>query len=350
MTVAEAAERLAGRVRGALIAAPATPRYADGRVALGDLGRYAGAIAGAADGVCVWAHTARGLAMTDAERDAVLTAFRAVTDGPVIAAVGPSHDGATHRQPGSAGGGNGAGEAGHPAGGGAAGRGDAGSFEAELAATVRMAERAAAGGADGLMVYPVAGLREPATRVERTVRLHREVAARAGLPVAAFLLYPEAGGVPYGPALLGELAGCPEVFAVKVATLYDAVACQEAIAAVRGAGAVALTGEDRMFGPSLMWGADGALVGVAAAAVEVSRRLVRGWFGGDAAAFLDASRRLDALAAATFTSPVDGYVQRMLWIAEREGIVPAGSAHDPDSGPLPDGERDRVLAAYDALA
>jgi 4-hydroxy-tetrahydrodipicolinate synthase len=313
------ARRLADAVRGRLIAAPATPLDDGRRIIPADLERYAEAIGGGADGVCVWAHTARGLDLTDTDRSAVLAAFRATTSGPVIAAVGP------------------------PSGTGS-------DFAAQLAGTRRLAERAAAGGADGLMVYPVSGLRDPGTRAARVARLHGEAAAASGLPVAGFLLYPEAGGVPYDRGLLTDLAARPEVFGVKVATLHDAVACQDAIAAIHAGGALAITGEDRMFGPSLMWGADAALVGIAAAATELSRRLLRTWFSGDPAGFLAASARLDRLATAVFGEPVEGYVQRMLWVAEREGILPGRSAHDAYGVRLAPGELAAVHAAYDAVS
>lgn len=305
-------------VRGRLLAAPATPRDDTGRIAQQDLENYAAAIGGGVDGVCVWAHTARGLQLSDVERKAVLAAFRAATVGPIIAAVGPRAE-AT------------------------------GDFASELASTQRVAEEAAAGGADALMVFPAPSLRAEESRAERTIRLHAEASAAAGLPVIGFLLYPEAGGVPYGPALLTELCARPEVFGVKLATLYDAMACQDAIAAIHASGALAITGEDRMFGPSLMWGADAALVGIAAAATEVSGELMRTWFAQEPQAFLAASDRLDRLAAVTFRAPMDGYVQRMLWVAEREGILPARSAFDPYGVPLPAGERAEVHAAYDAL-
>jgi 4-hydroxy-tetrahydrodipicolinate synthase len=320
--VADDVERRAGRLaaamRGGLIAAPATPLDEAGRLVGDELDRYAAAIGGTVDGVCVWAHTARGLKLTDAERDVVLAAFRAATAGPVIAAVGCP--------PGAP-----------------------GDFAAQVAETVRMAERAAAGGADGLMVYPVAGLRPAETRSARTLALHAAAAEASGLPVVGFLLYPEAGGVPYDRALLTDLAARPDVVGVKVATLYDAVACQDAIEAIHAGGALAVTGEDRMFGPSLMWGADAALVGIAAAATVLSRRLVRAWFGDDEAGFLAASARLDRFAAAVFRDPMDGYVQRMLWVAEREGLLPSRAAHDPYGMRLPPDERCAVHAAYDAI-
>jgi 4-hydroxy-tetrahydrodipicolinate synthase len=304
-------------IKGRLIAAPATPRDEHGQIILEDLEKYAAAIGGGTDGVCVWAHTAHGLHLSDTERKLVLDTFRASTTGPVIAAVGPLPEAI-------------------------------GDFDTELASAQHQAEAAATGGADALMVYPAASLQPEETRAERTVRMHVEIATAVGLPAIGFLLYPEAGGVSYDPGLLTELAARPEVIGVKLATLYDAMACQDAIAAIHQGGALAITGEDRMFGPSLMWGADAALVGIAAGATEISRNLMRTWFSNDPE-FLDASARLDRLANATFKAPMQGYVQRMLWIAEREGILPARSAYDPYGVSLPESERAEVHAAYDAL-
>ena len=313
MAAASGVERVRAALRHRLIAAPVTPRDRTGRLATADLDRYARALCAGVDGVCVWAHTGRGLELPAADRAAVLAAFRSATTAPVLAAVGAAA---------------------------------ADGFDAELAATLRMAEPAAAGGADALMVYPVPGLADPAHRAARTLRLHDAVAAATGLPVVGFLLYPEAGGIGYDTALLADLAARPAVAGIKVASLYDAVACQDAIAAIRAAGALAITGEDRMFGPSLMWGADAALVGIAAAAPRLSAAPLRSWYDGDAAAFLAASAVLDRFAAAVFRAPMDGYVQRMLWVAEADGTLPAGAAYDPAGARLAAGERDAVRAAY----
>lgn len=305
--------RLAGQLRGRLVAAPATPMDAARRIDPAALEKYAAGLAAEVDGVCVWAHTGRGLALPEADRARVLATFRAAVDGPVLAGVGAP---------------------------------DA-PFTEQVTATVRMAEAAAAGGADGLMVFPASGLRAAQTRTERTIRLHEAVVAATGLPVLGFLLYPEAGGVPYAPALLRELVSRPGMVGVKLATLYQAVECQDAIEAVHAAGGLAVTGEDRMFGPSLTWGADAALVGVAAAAPGLSRELVCAWFDGDPARFLAASLTMDRFAAAIFRAPMDGYVQRMLWVAEREGLLDAAAAHDPYGTALGPAERDAARAAYE---
>jgi 4-hydroxy-tetrahydrodipicolinate synthase len=187
----------------------------------------------------------------------------------------------------------------------------------------------AAGGAGGAgaepaLVFP--SERDPAAAVAQLDRLWDA----GGLPLVAFDLYT----APYPDGAFVAVVEHPAVAAVKLARLSDAVACQDRIALVRERGKLAVTGEDRMFGPSLTWGAEAALVGIAAAAVECTRAVLDTVAGHDLPAFLDATRRLDALAACTFREPFDGYVQRMMWIAT-----------DPYAPALPADERARVLAA-----
>jgi 4-hydroxy-tetrahydrodipicolinate synthase len=71
---------------------------------------------------------------------------------------------------------------------------------------------------------------------------------------------------------------------------------------------------------------------------------MRAFEGDDLRGFEKASARLDRLAAATFTGPMEGYVQRMFWLAAAEGLIPESHAHDPYGPGLPDGERAEVLA------
>ncbi|MBO0868672.1 MAG: dihydrodipicolinate synthase family protein [Micromonosporaceae bacterium] len=340
MEIASRTRQLIADLSGRLISAPFTPLTGSGELSPDDLERYVAALVPAVDGVCVWAHTGRGLHLPAAVRSRVLSAFRAATTGPVLAAVGPPvatvRHGATDRHAAT----------GRP---GAPGQQRAaGDFDEQLSASLRLAEQAAAGGADGLMAYPVPALSDPQTRVRRTLALHDSLAGATGLPVIGFLLYPGAGGVAYDPALLTELAARPHIAGVKLATLDDAAACRTAIDAVHAGGALAITGEDIMYGASLSWGADAALVGIAAAAARLSAIPLRAWFAGDTAAFGAASAVLDRFAATVFRPPVDGYVQRMLWVAEREGLIPGRAAHDPYGVPLHPDERAEVFAAYDA--
>lgn len=264
---------------------------------------FAQLVRSGAGGLAIAAHTGRGDRLPIATK-ADLVRHAAALDVPVIAGVGGHAEGSGH--------------------------------DLEWAAT------AAASGADALLVVP------PAQADPDAVVAHHEAVARAaGLPLIAFDLYTR----PYEPATLARVLDLPSVAAFKPARLHDAIACQEGIAAARSRGKLVLTGEDRMLGASLMWGAEGALIGLGAAAVQISVAAVETFAAAvhtsarDAAArFLEVSAIVDELSRVTFRPPYDGYVQRMLWIAADEGTIPAEFAADPyRPAELDDAERDEVV-------
>lgn len=256
-----------------------------------------------AGGLAVAAHTGRGDHLAVATK-ADLVRRAAAFDVPVIAGVGGHADGPGH--------------------------------DLEWAAT------AAASGADALLVFPPAE-----TDPDAVVAKHEALATASGLPLVAFDLYTR----PYAPSTLARVLDLPSVAAFKPARLHDAIACQEGIAAARARGKLVLTGEDRMLGASLMWGAEGALIGLGAAAVQISVAAVETFAAAvhtsarDAAArFLEVSAIVDELSRVTFRPPYDGYVQRMLWIAADEGALPPEFAVDPyRPAELDDAERDEVV-------
>lgn len=281
-------------LRWRLIAAAATPMDRDGVVDSGVVAAYyRGLVADGADALAVLAHTGRGPHLP-AEARAEVIKVAAGLDVPVIVGVG----------------------------------GRPGETTDDVAAE---AAQAASLGAAGLLVF--APDSDP-------VAHHDALWRTAGLPLIGFDLYAR----PYPPDVLADLVAYPGVAGLKVARLHDAMACQAARAAARTADRLAITGEDRMFGPSLMWGAESALVGIAAAAVPVTTDVLTSFARGDAS-FVPASARLDRLAGITFTDPMEGYVQRMLWIAADEGRIPARYADDPYGPPLSEDDRQWVLAA-----
>ena len=305
---------LVEQLRGTLLPAVVTPMSSDGVIAYDALTAYAGAIAAEPiGGVAVWAHTGRGLYLSAADRTKVMETWRQATDAPIVAGVGVPRSTSAH------------------------------SLQEAADATVAMALQAADGGADAVMVYPLAALGELPDGHAQAVALHERVAAESGLPLIGFYLHGEAGGYPYPPELIRDLLSLESMLGVKTATLDRAIGCQDAIRAGRGTGKLLITGEDRMFGPSFMWGADTALVGIAAAQVELSAAVLRAWTSGDHTGFLTASDRLDRFAVATFYAPIEGYVQRMLWAAVWEGLIPEDAAYDPYGPELPASERDLVI-------
>lgn len=292
------AAALRDRLRWRLVAAAATPATATGEVSPAVVEAYLrGLVADGADALAVLAHTGRGPYLDTATRAAVIRA--AVRTGvPVLVGVG-------------------------------------GRAEDPGAGAVADAVQAAELGAAGVLVFPVS---------DDPVGHHDAIWRASDLPMLAFDLYTR----PYPPGELAPLLTHPGVAGLKVARLHDAIACQAALAAAHRADRLAVTGEDRMFGPSLLWGAQAALVGIAAAAVSVTAAPLRAFADRNYAEFVTASARLDRLAEVTFTEPMEGYVQRMLWIAAREGRIPDSAAVDPYGPQLSESDRRRVLRVAEA--
>ncbi|MPZ82314.1 MAG: dihydrodipicolinate synthase family protein [Actinophytocola sp.] len=303
-------------LRHSVTAAMLTPFDASGTPAVDAAGPYAASLV--LDGVgalAVGAHTGRGLHLSDDARGAVVRAVREAVDVPVVAGVGLAGQGGDS-----------------PA-----------SVERALA---RAGEETAAAGADALLVYPV-----PRGAHPDVPGLHALVARASGLPVIAFVLYEGASGQCYSADLARRLVATEGVLGLKVAVLDDAVACQDILTGCRAerAEAILFTGEDRMFGPSLMWGADAALVGIAAALPRVTVDVVRAWTEERHSDFVRTSGVLDVLAALVFRAPVDFYVQRMAWLAGWEGRLPRRLCHDPGSAPSAERERRLFVAAAEAV-
>jgi 4-hydroxy-tetrahydrodipicolinate synthase len=267
------------RLRGGLFPAVPVPRREDGALNAAAQAAYAGwmvrqPVAGAA----VWVHTGRGLLLPRVVRREVLRSWRAAL-GPerlLIAGAGAPVTEAPYDR--------------H---------------------AVRMAEEAAEGGADALLCFPPVPYRNAPAKI---VAYHRELAA-VGLPLILFFLYETAGGVTYTPEVLRALLSLPGVAGIKMATL-DSVMTFQDVAALIGEEfpeVVLMTGEDRFLGYSLLAGAQGALIGMAAAVPGPQAALVRAAVEGDAARLVALTRAVDAFARVTFRAPMEGYIRRMLW-------------------------------------
>jgi 4-hydroxy-tetrahydrodipicolinate synthase len=251
-------------------------------------------------GVAVWAHTGRGLRLSDEERALVLAAWRKALPAPrfLVAAAGCPQLSA---EPG------------------------------EVIMTARtMARQASDLGADALLVHPPAGFRGRPDLDALVLDYHAAV-AEAGLPLILFYLYEAAGGVSYGSELLAQLLARPEVLGIKIATLDSVMTFQDVARLIRrqAPDKVLVTGEDRFFGYSLMCGAEAALVGMGAACTSLQSRLLTCHQEGRSVEFMNLSRIVDDLAQNTFLPPMEGYIQRMLWCLVHQGVIPAEAAHDP---------------------
>jgi 4-hydroxy-tetrahydrodipicolinate synthase len=164
-----------------------------------------------------------------------------------------------------------------------------------------------------------------------------------------FYLYEAAGGMSYTPEVIRAILSIEGVVGIKVATLDSVTTYQDILAMVRSHGdALAITGEDRFLGYSVTAGAGSALIGMAAAMTDVavallSARAAEAWDD-----FNRLSSALDDFSRATFVAPMEGYVQRMLWALEADGVI-SRAASDPWCPPLEPEDRDRVFAAVRTL-
>lgn len=298
---------------GGLVAATLTPFHPDGTVARSAVAPYATALAAQGTrALAVGVHTGRGSRLAGADLEWLVREFGQASGLPVVAGLAL------------------------PPGGGR-----------RVDNLVSLAARLREAGARALLVSPL-----PGADAATTVELHSRLGAEVGLPLVAFVLYERASGCQYDVQTVADLVRLPWVCGVKLALLDDAMACQDLLAGALAAApdTLVFTGEDRMYGPSLMWGARAALLGIASALPDWSAAVLDAWTRGDHAAFVTASARLDALARLTFREPMEGYVQRMAWVAAWQGILPAKVAVDPFGPPLPDAEQQCLVHDLDALA
>jgi 4-hydroxy-tetrahydrodipicolinate synthase len=274
--------------------------------------------------VAVWAHTGRGLLLSPDERDLVLAVWReSLGEIPMICGVGAQQPGDRPKDP-------------------------AERTKRAIDLCVAMAESARAGGAAGVLVYPPTSLRGIPERDSRVLDLHRAV-AEVGLPVIVFYLYEAAGGVSYPLDTVAELLDIDGVIGIKLATLDSVMTFQDvaAIASQRN-DTLLISGEDRFLGYSLMLGADSALIGMAAACTDKCIDLLDAWFEKDRDTFVRLAAQVDRFSRVTFKDPLEGYVQRMLWALEADGVL-TEDAYDPHAPPMADSEQQAVRDAVRAL-
>ena len=304
-------ESARSRLRWGLIPAVPVPRREDGSLHAEAQAGYAAWMAEQSiAGVAVWVHTGRGLHLPPEMRREVLRSWRKRLSAGrlVIAGAGalpgtPDYD----------------------------------------RAAVRMAEEAAAGGADAVLCFPPVPYRgDP----ERIIAYHRAL-AEVGLPLVLFFLYEAAGGVTYDRETLRALFALPGVAGIKMATLDSVMTFQDVARLLREEfpGAVLVTGEDRFLGYSMLCGAEGALIGMGAAVPGPQAALVGGPPAADPPAFLRLTREVDLFAQATFRAPMEGYIRRMLWALADTGVLPEEAAHDPQGPDLDAREREDVRRA-----
>lgn len=267
-------------------------------------------------GAAVWAHTGRGLLLSQEDRLKTAELWREqLGDKLLICGVG-SAEGPSEKQ--------------------------------IIVEALRMADDAKRCGADALLAFPPKGLAGPDATAS-IIRYH-EALTQVGLPVIAFYLYEEAGGVLYTDELLAGILELDGVVGIKTATLDSVMRFQEIAHLMESfPNKALLTGEDRMFGYTLMRGATGALVGLGAVEVALQLRMFRSWQDGDYTSFVKISRLVDYLAESIFIQPMEGYVGRLLYLLSLRGIIPAQAAYDPWGPEITAAEQERIKRVLELI-
>jgi 4-hydroxy-tetrahydrodipicolinate synthase len=329
-----AASRLAAALAGGLVPAVPVPHRADGAADVEAQERYAAWMAAQpVAGVAVWAHTGRGLHLDPETAARILASWRAALAPPRLVIAGAGARPGLQR-------GGGRRRVTPPA-------DPLGVTNFVIRGTVAMGLEAKRLGADALLVFPPILLRQLGDRERRIVEVHAAL-AEVGLPVLAFFLYEQAGGITYSHRALDRILALPHVAGIKVATLDSVMSFQD-VARRIPPGKLLVSGEDRFLGYSLMMGARSALIGLAAARCALSAELIAAHASRAWQRFHDRAAAVDRFAMSTFRDPMDGYVRRMLYVLARDGVIPAGAAHDPFGPEVPDWQLAEIEATLAAL-
>ncbi|WP_040210888.1 dihydrodipicolinate synthase family protein [Clostridium polynesiense] len=264
--------------------------------------------------VAIWAHTGRGLKLSKEQRAVVFNEWRNGLDDEKIILCGV---GANIK--------------------------DGIKDEDYIKEAVDMAYEAKDLGADLIMPYAPTLFRGREDQDEMILKYHKEI-AKVGLPMVAFFLYEAAGGVNYSLDLLRELFKIENVIAIKMATLDSVMTYQNVSNMIKeeNLDIALITGEDRMFGYTLMRGAKGALIGLSSIYTKLQKDMLNSYFIGDYKSFIEKSELVDNLAEHTFYAPMEGYIERVLYILAQKGIISKEAVNDPYGPGVKESERVRI--------
>lgn len=269
-------------------------------------------------GVAVWVHTGRGLLLSREKREFVMSAWRRwmAEERLVIAGVGAVVSGSIT---------------------------SSAKRRKFFDQTKEMGRHALNLGADAFLAFPPFPLQPVEKREAEIVAYHEEIAS-LGAPVFLFYFYEGGIGLPYSEDLLRKLFSIEAVVGIKVATLDNVVTVQNIARLIEESypDILFVSGEDRMLPYTIMRGAVCGLVGMGSICTDMQVRLFKSYFAGQAKEFLKLAAKVDRLGEATFIEPLEGYVLRLLWALELQGLIPSEVANDPYGPPLPPEQKTRL--------
>ena len=198
--------------------------------------------------------------------------------------------------------------------------------------------------ADCVMAYAPVAYRGHQDLDSLILNYHQELINDNGLPLILFFLYEAAGGITYSLEVLDKLLSLPQILGIKMATLDSVMTFQEVANFIQEyhPHKTLITGEDRMFGYTLTRGATSALVGLGSICPAWQRELLDSSLEGRAEDFLKSMLLVDHLAEVTFTPPMEGYIERLLFFLAEQGLISHAAAHDPYGPGITDAEKKNI--------
>jgi 4-hydroxy-tetrahydrodipicolinate synthase len=310
------------RLEGALIPAVPVPFKEDGLVDWESQEKFIRHLkAQPIEGVAVWAHTGRGLFFDSVTRKKIISLWRASLgkETLVVAGVGA--------------------------------RADESLPEKEyLMKTAQMLQDAVDGKADLIMPYAPTRFQNNPQGARKIIGYYKLIAS-AKIPMILFYLYEAAGGIEYALDFLKRLLEIESVVGIKVATLDSVMTFQDIADLIeeRFPDLTLITGEDRFLPYSFQIGAKAALIGMGSVFTSIQKKMIEAWMNGKLQEFHNAARVIDSFARAIFAEPMEGYIQRLLYILARLKIISRDARFDPFGPKLSKNDLERIHKTLDGL-
>ncbi|MDG6990068.1 MAG: dihydrodipicolinate synthase family protein [Nitrososphaerota archaeon] len=193
-----------------------------------------------------------------------------------------------------------------------------------------MAESAESGGADALLIFPPPAFSGTPLPPEIVADYHKAIAGSVSIPLLAFQLYSQLGGVDYSPEVLRALTSLRQVCGIKDASsdygrfLSLLKTCRQS-----RPGFQVLTGNDTFILESLVAGADGALVGFGTIAVQQQIDMIRHVKREEYKSAQEVWKSMLPLVDAVFAPPARDYRARLKEALVQLGIIPLATVRPP---------------------
>ena len=205
-----------------------------------------------------------------------------------------------------------------------------GLFAQSTAEAVELGHQHREAGADALMIFPPMAFYGDPLPPELPETYYKTVADEVGLPLVAFQLLSDLGGVEYSPEALKRILSIDSVVAIKEAT-FDALKFRNSMSIVRktSRNISFLSGNDPFVYESLLLGADGCLIGFGTLGCREQVGMYEAVKARDFRQAEELSERLRPLNEAVFATPVRNYKARTKAALVMQGVIKHAEVREP---------------------